>query len=70
VSDKRSLGGALDLIDGLTFEALLGDKAFDNNVMRDDLEKRGAEAVIPSKADRKQPIPHDRATSHRKLLQD
>ena len=24
------------------------------------LEKRGAEAVIPSKADRKQPIPHDR----------
>jgi transposase len=53
--------GALDLIDGLTFEALLGDKAFDNNAMRDDLEKRGAEAVIPSKADRKQPIPHDRA---------
>jgi transposase len=52
--------GALDLLDGLTFAALLGDKAFDNNAMRDDLEKRGAEAVIPSKADRKQPIPYDR----------
>lgn len=52
--------GALDLIDGLTFEALLGDKAFDNNAIRDELEERGTEAVIPSKADRKQPIPHDR----------
>jgi hypothetical protein len=39
---------------------LLGDKAFDNNALQDELEKRGAEAVIPSKADRKQPISHDR----------
>lgn len=53
--------GAPDLIGGLTFEALLGDKAFDNNSMREDLERRGAEAVIPSKADRKAVIPHDRA---------
>ncbi len=52
--------GASDLIGGLTFEALLGDKAFDNNAIRDELERREAEAVIPSKADRKQPIPHDR----------
>lgn len=52
--------GALDLIDGLTFEALLGDKAFDNNTIREDLDRRGAEAVIPSKADRKQAIPHDK----------
>jgi transposase len=51
--------GVPDLIDGLTFEALLGDKAFDNNAIRDGLEERGAEAVIPSKADRKQPIPFD-----------
>ena len=60
-SDKRSLGGALDLIDGLMFAALLGDKAFDNNAIRDELEERGTEAVIPSKADRKQPIPYDRS---------
>jgi transposase len=52
--------GALDLIDGLTFEALLGDKAFDNNTIREDLDRRGAETVIPSKADRKQTIPHDK----------
>ena len=51
--------GVLDLIDGLAFEALLGDKAFDNNAIRNDLETRGAEAVIPSKADRKHSIPHD-----------
>jgi hypothetical protein len=53
--------GAPDLIDGLTFEALLGDKAFDNNGIRENLERRGAEAVIPSKADRKVVIPHDQA---------
>lgn len=52
--------GASELIDGLTFEALLGDKAFDNNRLRENLEGRGAEAVIPSKADRKVVIPHDR----------
>jgi len=51
--------GVPDLIDGLAFEALLGDKAFDNNALRDELNRRGAEAVIPSKADRKQAIPHD-----------
>lgn len=52
--------GALDLIDGLTFGAFLGDKAFDNNGIRGEIDRRGAEAVIPSKADRKQPIPHDK----------
>jgi transposase len=52
--------GVPALIDGLTFDALLGDKAFDNNAIRDELEKREAEVVIPSKADRKQPILHDR----------
>lgn len=52
--------GAQALINGLTLGALLGDKAFDTNAIRDELERCGAEAVIPSKADRKQPIPHDR----------
>jgi transposase len=52
--------GVPDLIDGLAFEALLGDKAFDNNALRDELNRRGVEAIIPSKADRKQAIPHDR----------
>ena len=58
---RRDSVGVSELIDGLTFDALLGDKAFDNNDLRDELKRREAEAVIPSKADRKQPIPHDRA---------
>jgi transposase len=41
------------------FEALIADKAFDNNALRAVLNDRGATAVIPSKADRTTPIPHD-----------
>jgi transposase len=51
--------GVEPLITGLDFEALLGDKAFDNNWLRANLNERGAAAVIPSKADRTVPIPHD-----------
>jgi transposase len=60
--------GALDLIHGLLFKALLGDKAFDNNDIRDEARNRGAEAVIPSKADRKQLIPHDPVKYRRRHL--
>jgi transposase len=52
--------GVEPLITGLDFNALLGDKAFDNNWLRANLDKRGAAAVIPSKADRAGPIPYDR----------
>jgi transposase len=38
---------------------VIGDKAFDNNWLRDELKERGAAAVIPSKADRAKRIPHD-----------
>jgi transposase len=34
-------------------------EAFDNNALRRELNERGALAVIPSKQDRKTPIPHD-----------
>ncbi len=47
------------LIADIDFAALLADKAFDNNVIRAELDQRGAVAVIPSKADRKPLIPHD-----------
>ena len=47
------------LIDGVAFDGLIADKAFDNNALRAALNERGALAVIPSKADRKIPIPHD-----------
>ncbi len=51
--------GAEPILQGLDFDALLADKAFDNNALRLNLNERGAQAVIPSKADRKQPIPCD-----------
>jgi len=51
--------GVEPLISGLDFEALIGDKAFDNNWLRANLNERGAAAVIPSKADRVAYIPHD-----------
>ena len=51
--------GVEPLITGIDFEALIADKAFDNNALRATLNERGAVAVIPAKADRKTPIPHD-----------
>jgi transposase len=47
------------LITGLDFEALIGDKAFDNNWLRAVLNEREAAAVMASKADRAGRIPHD-----------
>lgn len=37
----------------------LGDKAYDADDIRDYLAADGSEAVIPSKANRKEPRPHD-----------
>ena len=48
-------------LEGLTFERLIGDRGHDTNKPRDWLKEHGAEAVIPSKRNRKMPIPHDRA---------
>lgn len=51
--------GVDPLIEEIDFGALIADKAFDNNALRAELNERGALAVIPSTADRKEPIPHD-----------
>ncbi len=51
--------GVEPLIDGLDFQALIADKAFDNNALRATLNERGALAVIPSTARRNPHIPHD-----------
>jgi len=51
--------GVEPLITGVDFDALIADKAFDNDALRATLNDRGAVAVIPAKADRKTPIPHD-----------
>jgi transposase len=51
--------GVEPLITGLDFEALIGDKAFYNNWLCENLNRRGAVAVIPSKANRAGRIAHD-----------
>ena len=44
--------GVAPLIAGIDFAALIGDKAFDNDWLRAEVDERGATAVIPPKADR------------------
>ena len=51
---------ARSLLEGLAFERLIGDRGYDTDELRDWLEEHDAEAVIPSKRNRKTPIPHDR----------
>jgi transposase len=51
--------GVEPLIKDIDFGALLADKAFDNDALRTELNKRGALAVIPPKADRARRIPCD-----------
>ena len=51
--------GVAPLIEDIAFDALLGDKAFDNDWLRTELDKRGASAVIPPKRDRTRPISCD-----------
>ncbi|MFC7543470.1 IS5 family transposase [Siccirubricoccus deserti] len=52
--------GVQPLIEGVVFGALLGDKAFDIDWLRAELDGRGAAAVIPPKANRKAAINFDR----------
>ena len=52
--------GVMPLLEGLRFGAFLGDKAFDNDKLRAELQARGAEAVIPPRRNRKGAIDYDR----------
>ncbi|MBY0430077.1 MAG: IS5 family transposase, partial [Rhodospirillales bacterium] len=51
--------GAAALIEGVSFDAFPGDKAYDADWLRDLLRKRGIEAVIPAWARRLNPASHD-----------
>lgn len=51
--------GVAPLIANIDFQALLGDKAFDSDWLRTELDQRGALAVIPPKADRAKRIACD-----------
>ncbi|GBQ52307.1 transposase [Komagataeibacter oboediens DSM 11826] len=41
-------------------EALLADKGYDADLIREELAKAEIEAVIPSKSNRRNPVPHDK----------
>ena len=56
----HDLAGVPDLLEGLPFGALIGDKAFDAKWLPGEVEARGAEAVIPSRRNRTEPRDHDR----------
>lgn len=42
------------------FDRLIADKGYDTNAIRALVARRGAQAVIPSTASRRAPIPYDR----------
>jgi transposase len=51
--------GVAPLISGLTFDALIADKAFDSNAIVTDLDERGAKIVISQHSRRAQPLKID-----------
>ena len=58
------------LIEGFKADAVLADKAYDNNDLRQTIADSGAEAVIPSTRSRKILIPHHEvAYKNRNLIE-
>ncbi len=53
------IASAPDLLEGQCAKAVLADKAYDGNDLRDQIAAMNATAVIPSKRNRKVAIPHD-----------
>jgi transposase len=51
--------GVPPLIEGVEFEALLADKAFDIHSICDELDRRGAKTVIPQRKNRINKRPFD-----------
>jgi transposase len=56
---RNDIMGVRPLIDGVSFDALLADKAFDADWLRLELNARGALSVIPPRKNRKQSIQID-----------
>nr|WP_246346555.1 transposase [Sphingomonas endophytica] len=66
-SDIASASG---LLEGQRGGAVLADKAYDSNDLRSQIAAMPAEAVIPSKHNRKVAIPHDASVyEHRKQIE-
>lgn len=54
--------GVAPLIDGIDFDALLGDKAFDANWIVEELDQRGAKIIISQRPQRVSPLTIDEET--------
>ena len=54
--------GVAPLLDGIDFDALIADKAFDSNTIIADLDERGAKAIIAQHPRRASPRPIDEET--------
>ena len=52
--------GVAPLISGVSFGALLADKAFDSNWIIEDMNERGAKVVISQRPNRRMPLEIDR----------
>ena len=57
---RNDIMGVKPLIEGISFEALLADKAFDADWLREELDERGAMAVIPPRSNRKVQYAYDK----------
>ena len=56
----HDMKGVAPLIENVSFGALLADKAFDADWLLKELDERGAAAVIPPKANRKEQRDYDK----------
>jgi transposase len=56
---RGEITGAAKLIEGLSFGALLADKAYDADHFRDLLKSKGIVPVIPARKGRRNPASHD-----------
>jgi len=48
------------MLEGIEGEAVIADKAYDSNAIRDTVKAAGMKPVIPSNRSRKRPIRHDK----------
>ena len=61
---------AQPLLDGVAAQCVVADKAYDSDALRQTIKDAGAEAVIPPRANRRQPPDWSRATyKHRNLIE-
>ncbi len=56
---RHDLIGVPPLLEGVEFEALIADKAYDSNDLRAELGVRAATAVIPPRSNRVEAIDYD-----------